>query len=104
MEHIWNFQTNEAVETDKIELKSFKPTGKFFEDVASLVKHFNVRCHPALKESAYNEGEGSHKDVTTLNFFKYRLDRNSMRITFLCLPPAQHIQTLKFSNNGLTVA
>jgi hypothetical protein len=30
---IWNFQENESVETDKVELKTFKPTGKFFADV-----------------------------------------------------------------------
>lgn len=29
---IWNFQDNEAVETDKVEMKHYKPTGKFFTD------------------------------------------------------------------------
>jgi len=35
---------------------------------------------------------------------KYRLDKNTLRATFLCLPPAQTILTLKLSNNGLTIS
>jgi hypothetical protein len=30
---IWNFKENEAIETEKIDLKTYKPTGKFFTDV-----------------------------------------------------------------------
>lgn len=33
METIWTLDDNEAIETDKIDLKPFKPTGKFFDDV-----------------------------------------------------------------------
>jgi hypothetical protein len=33
METIWNFKDNESVETEKIDLKPFKPTGRFFDDV-----------------------------------------------------------------------
>lgn len=61
MEKIWQFKDNEYVETDKIELKSFKPVGKFFEDVQFLTKHFSVKTHPALNEANYkkqsNEGD-----------------------------------------------
>ena len=46
--------------------------------------------------------ETQQKEITALNFYKYRLDKNSLRVTFLCLPAANIIQTLKFSNNGLT--
>jgi len=33
MENIWTFEENEAIETDRVDLKPFKPTGKFFEDI-----------------------------------------------------------------------
>ena len=36
MESIWNFKDNEAIETEKIDLKPFKPTGKFFDDVQAF--------------------------------------------------------------------
>jgi hypothetical protein len=89
METIWSFGTNESVETDKIDLKPFKPTGRFFEDVQTLTKIFNIRVHPALKESAYkSENDEDPKDIITLSFMKHRLDRNTLRTMFLCLPPA----------------
>jgi len=80
---IWNFKENEAVETEKIDLKTFKPTGKFFADVQFLVKLFNIHTHPCLKESAYKPKGNTlieDKDVTILNFFKYRLDSNTLRV------------------------
>ena len=33
MESIWTFEENESLETDKVDMKPFKPTGKFFDDV-----------------------------------------------------------------------
>jgi len=53
MESIWNFKDNETIETEKVDLKPFKPTGKFFDDVNNLVKLLGIRLHPALRESAY---------------------------------------------------
>ena len=117
MVSIWNYEENQSTETDKIDLKPFKPTGKFFDDVQTLIRMFGINMHPALRESSYRDKENvaahlsnaeasndeqQQKEITALNFFKYRLDKNTLRVTFLCLPPANIIQTLKFSNNGLT--
>lgn len=99
MERIWNFSSNEAVETEKVEMKQFKPTGRFFDDIQTLAKMFNIRVHPSLTEKAYKsenpDADDNIKDLTTLSFMKHRLDRNTIRAMFLALPPAQHIQTLK---------
>ena len=32
MENIWTYEHNQAIETDKVEMKAFKPLGRFFED------------------------------------------------------------------------
>lgn len=96
MDSIWSFAANESVETEKVDLKPFKPTGRFFDDVITLSKMFNIKIHPALRESTYRVGESEEsKDIIALQFMKHRLDRNSLRAMFICLPPAQHIQTLK---------
>ena len=50
---IWNFQENEAIDTEKIDLKTYKPTGKFFIDVQFIVKLFGIHMHPCLRESTY---------------------------------------------------
>jgi len=107
MENIWSYEHNQAIETDKVEMKTFKPQGRFFEDSQTLVKMFGVITHPSIKESAYVQRDSelasvdenasqlkeaeSKKEVIALNFYKYRVDKNSLRITFLCLPPAQQI-------------
>jgi len=99
MEALWTFKDNETIETDKVDLKPFKATGKFFDDVQTLAKLFNVRVHPALRESSYRHDQADSdeptREVTALSFMKHRLDRNSLRTMFICLPPAQNIQTLK---------
>lgn len=69
MENIWNFAENEVIETDKIEMKSFKPTGKFAEDVQFLLRHFNVKCHPALREAGCSKaGAIENRDLNSLSF------------------------------------
>ena len=96
------------METEKIDLKPFKPTGRFFEDVQTLVRLFGIKTHPALRESSYrsesqtnasaaneSQDEVPAREILALNFFKYRLDKASLRVAFLCLPAAQNIQTLK---------
>lgn len=98
MESIWNFKDNESGETEKIDLKPFKPCGRFFDDVLTLAKMFNIKVHPSLRESTYRESKDSHeadmpddqmmREITALNFMKYRLDRNSLRVMFLSLPAA----------------
>ena len=35
------------------------------------------------------------REILALNFYKYRLDRASLKVAFLCLPSASVIQTLK---------
>lgn len=106
MENIWTFEENQRIDTDKVDMKPFKPTGRFFEDVQTLVRMFGIKTHPALRESTYRHSEHSandaasadehvSRDIVALNFYKYRLDRASLRVTFLCLPSAHTIQTLK---------
>lgn len=108
MDTIWTFEENQSVETEKVDMKPFKPTGKFFEDVQTLVRMFNIKTHPALRENSYrtetntnasvtheSQDEQTQREIVALNFFKYRLDKASLRVTFLCLPSAQNITTLK---------
>lgn len=65
---IWNFETNEAVETDKVDLKPFKATGKFFPDAQTLVGIFKVVTHPALRESSYRQDRpGNNSSATADN-------------------------------------
>lgn len=88
-------------------MKTYKPTGKFFTDVQFLVKLFGIQTHPALRESTYKpKGNGilEDKEVSVLNFYKYRLDCNTLKVLSLTLNVQSQIQTLKFSNNGLTHA
>lgn len=53
MQKIWTFKDSEHAETDNVDLKAFKPSGKFYEDVESLCKLFNTKVHPALKPAVY---------------------------------------------------
>lgn len=53
MENIWTFEENQRIETDKVDMKPFKPTGRFFDDVQLLVRMFGTKTHPALRESSY---------------------------------------------------
>ena len=57
MVSIWTFEENQNTETDKVDLKPFKPSGKFFDDVQTLVRMFNINTHPALRESSYRDRE-----------------------------------------------
>lgn len=110
MDTIWTFEENQAAETEKVDMKPFKPTGRFFEDVQVLVRMFNIKTHPALRENSYRSNEQNaggvsnvnesqeeqhQREILALNFYKYRLDRASLRVAFLCLPSAQNITTLK---------
>ena len=109
MDTIWTFEENQAAEIDRVDMKHFKPTGRFFDDIQTLVRMFNCKTHPALRENSYRTNadnnnasaanESQHdepvREIVALNFYKYRLDKASLKATFLCLPPAQNIQTLK---------
>ena len=65
---------------------------------------FGIKTHPALRESTYrseppaggsnaNESQEEHtmREILALNFYKYRLDRASLKVAFLCLPSASVI-------------
>lgn len=49
MNKIWTFKESDAVETENIDMKAFKPTGKFYDDIEIVCKMFGIRVHPALK-------------------------------------------------------
>ena len=105
MQKIWTFKECEAVETDSVDLKTFKPTGKFYDDAEALCRAFNIKVHPSLKatiQSPPSEGQPAGvpaheelKEVTIINFNKHRVDKNSMRALFFSLPASPNIQTLK---------
>ena len=46
---IWNFRESDSVETDSIDLKAYKPLGKFYEDADNISKLFGIKLHPALR-------------------------------------------------------
>jgi hypothetical protein len=50
---------------------------------------FKVVTHPSIRENSYRSQQEKindpEKEVQTLNFFKYRLDSNSLKITQLSL-------------------
>lgn len=108
MNKIWNFKENEAVECDGIDMKTYKPTGKFYDDVEVLCRMFNLRVHPAMKPVVNLRPDGERveeekpKDLNTLNFYKHRLDKNSMKVLFLALQSAPYIHTLKYLSFQLT--
>ncbi len=95
MQKIWTYKECEAVETDGIDLKGFKPTGKFFEDADLICKLFNIKVHPGLKAASNgSSGENAQeepKDLHQLSFNKHRIDRNSMRVLFFALPASPNI-------------
>lgn len=58
MQKIWTFKDNENAEIDNIDIsKTYKATGKFYDDVDALCKLYNLRVHPALKPIVYNQSE-----------------------------------------------
>ena len=55
MNKIWTFSENDQAETvDSPELKAFKPTGKFYEDIENVSKIMGIKVHPALKPPQYS--------------------------------------------------
>ena len=98
MQKIWTFRECEAVETEAIDIKGFKPQGKFYEDADTICKLFGIKPHPGLRPHAHSgEGKDEHesKEVTVVNFNKHRIDKNSMRVLFFALPSSPNVQTLK---------
>jgi len=67
MEGIWTYEDNQAVKTELVDMKPFKPTGKFFEDVQTLVRMFAIRTHPALRESTYRPSDQGSNNASIVN-------------------------------------
>jgi len=43
-------------------MKPFKPTGRFFDDVQTLVRMLGIKTHPALRENSYRtEASSAHE-------------------------------------------
>lgn len=61
MQKIWTFKDNEYAETDGIDLKTYKPTGKFYDDVETLCRMFNIKVHPALRPVVHSNQSEEHK-------------------------------------------
>ncbi len=71
---------------------------------------FNIKVHPALKPVVYSSTEEhaasaneeqKHHELNTINFYKHRIDRNSMRVLSLALPASPNIHTLKYLMSDL---
>ena len=87
MANIWTFSENESVDVMAIDInKTFKPTGKFYDDVDTLMRLFSIKAHPALKRPVAPSQEEEKKEQNTLTFYKHRLDRGTVRTLFTCLP------------------
>ena len=60
---------------------------------------FKIQTHPAIKEATYKpKGTGmlDDKEISILNFYKYRLDCNTLKVIQLSLNVQSTIQTLKY--------
>ena len=55
MNKIWTYKESDQVETEIPEVKAFKPTGKFYEDIENLCKLMTIKVHPALKPVVYSK-------------------------------------------------
>lgn len=55
MQKIWAFKDNESADTDSIDLKQYKGTGKFYDDVDTLCRLFSIKVHPALKPPVHED-------------------------------------------------
>ena len=53
MQKIWQFKDNDNAETDGVDLKLFKPVGKFYDDIETITRMLNLKIHPALKPAVY---------------------------------------------------
>jgi hypothetical protein len=58
MNKIWTYKESDTVETDSIDLKAFKPIGKFYEDIETLTRMLGIRVHPALKPHQNQSEDG----------------------------------------------
>ena len=58
MMKIWTFKDNDAIETDSVDLKTFKPVGKFYDDIETLANMLKIKVHPALKPVVYSSAAG----------------------------------------------
>mgnify|MGYP000928867980 CR=1 FL=1 len=102
--NIWRFDECNAVNTDSINMKEYKPIGQFYNDANMLCTMFGIKPHPIFREpvpvsSGESNAEGAEggeepkkaKEPTTIIVNKYRLDANSMKVLFKVLEGCQHI-------------
>jgi hypothetical protein len=110
MENIWTFKANDQQACADIEPKQFKTTSNFHDDIEMLCKNLSIKVHPALKkpgkpmtpseeskdgDSKPAEEEIKPKELNTINFYKHRLDKNTLKVLFFLLPYYPNIHTLK---------
>ena len=92
MQKIWNFRESEAVETDGIDTKAFKSSGKFYDDTEGLCKLYNIKLHPSFKApTPTQDGHEEVKELSTVTFNKHRVDKNTMKVLFLTIPASPTI-------------
>jgi len=100
---VWNYDECNAVNTDAVNWKEYKPVGQFYADANTLVHLFGIKQHPVFKDP-YNDpkpgavsgfDENKKKEPTCISVSKFRLDLNSMKIMFKVLEGCSHITTLK---------
>ena len=60
MQKIWAFKDNEYADTDSVDLKLFKPTGKSYDSVETLCRMHNIKVHLALKPITYSAPAGEY--------------------------------------------
>ena len=99
--NIWRFDECNAVNTDSINMKEYKPIGQFYHDANMLCTMFGTKPHPIFREPVPIapepvEGEDQPeppkaKEPTTIIVNKYRLDANTMKVLFKVLEGCQHI-------------
>jgi hypothetical protein len=58
MNKIWTFKESEQAETDNVDMKQFKATGKFYDDIETICRLYGIRVHPALKPIKYESLAG----------------------------------------------
>ena len=88
---IWTYERCNAVNTDGVNMKEYKPTGQFYTDAMSLVHLFGLKAHPVFREPAEYNSDGKKKEPCSVFVSKYRLDNNSMKVLFKALEGCPHI-------------
>ena len=56
MQRIWTYKDNESLPDNEttLDLKNFKTTGRFYDDIDNLAGLMKIKVHPALKPQVYS--------------------------------------------------